>query len=53
MGITDAADVYTQQFQLGAHVCAQEGVFAPQQMVSRYLCHFIARCNQAEGAIAP
>ena len=53
MRITNTAHVHAQQFQLGAHVCAGEGVFAAEDMVNGDLRHFVPWCNQAVYAVIP
>ena len=53
MRIANAAHVHAQQLQLGAHVCAGEGVFAAEDMVHGDLRHFIARRHQTVHAVVP
>ncbi len=53
MCITNTAHVHAQQFQLGAHVCASEGVIITEDVVSGDLRHFVARGNQTVDVIIP
>ena len=53
MRIANTAHVHAQQLQLGAHVCAGEGVFAAQDMIHGDLRHFVPRRDQAEYAVVP
>ncbi len=53
MRIANTAHVHAQQLQLGAHVCAGEGVFAAEDMVNGDLRHFVPWCNQTVYAVVP
>ena len=53
MRIANTAYVHAQQLQLGAHVCAGEGVFAAQDMIHGDLRHFVPGRDQAEYAVVP
>ncbi|MNO92438.1 hypothetical protein D3C76_840130 [compost metagenome] len=51
--IADAANIHAEQFQLGAHVRAGEGIFVTEDVVHGDLRHFISRCYKAVHAVAP